>query len=60
MKLLALALLILAHLSGPGLADAPEVTEVQALRQRVKHLESCELKIIRLGWKRDLRGVWWR
>ena len=42
-------LLTLAHLSGPGLAEAPMVTEVQALRARMKHLEDCELKLVRLG-----------
>jgi len=57
---LALLILILAHLAGPGLAECPEVTEVQALRQRVKHLEGCELKLIRLGYKRDLSGRWWK
>jgi len=59
MKLLALALIIFAHLSGPGLADCPVVTEVQALRHRVKYLEDCELKLIRLGYHRDLEGRWW-
>ena len=57
---LALLILILAHLAGPGLAECPEVTEVQALRQRVKYLEECELKLVRLGWKRDISGRWWR
>ena len=60
MKFLALALLIPAHLAGPSLAEAPEVTEVQTLRQRVKQLEGCELKLIRLGYKRDLSGRWWK
>ena len=62
MKLAALIALLLlsSHLAGPTLAEAPEVTEVQALRHRVKHLESCELKLVRLGWHRDLSGRWWK
>jgi len=62
MKLAALiALLLLAsHLAGPGLAEAPMLTEVQALRQRVARLADCELKLVRLGWHRDLSGRWWK
>jgi len=43
MKLVLLIALILAHLVGPGLAECPEVTEAQGLRQRVKQLERYEL-----------------
>ena len=57
---LALLILILAHLAGPGMAEAPVVTEVQALRQRVARLADCELKLVRLGWHRDLSGRWWK
>jgi len=41
LKLLALVLLILAHLAGPGLADAPGVMEmvVVELEKEVKALE---------------------
>ena len=62
MKLASLIALLLlsSHLAGPGLAEAPEVTEVQGLRARVRHLEDCELKLIRLGWKRDISGRFWR
>jgi len=60
MKLALLITLILAHLSGPGLAEAPVVTEVQGLRARVARLEECELKLVRLGWHQDARGRWWR
>ena len=49
MKLLSLALLILAHLAGPGLAEAPEVTEVQRFEQRVKDL-SKELSRYKAWW----------
>ena len=51
-------LLTLAHLAGPGLAEAPVATEVQGLRARVKQLEDCELKLVRLGWYRDAAGNW--
>ena len=61
MKLAAYILILaLSHLAGPGLAEAPEVTEIQALRQRVKQLEECELKLVRLGYHRDAEGRWWR
>jgi len=60
MKLLAVALLILAHLAGPGLAECPEVTEVQALRQRVRQLEAIELWAIRNGVKITINGRVWR
>ena len=60
LKLALLIALTIAHLAGPGLAECPMVTEVQALRQRVKQLEGCELKLIRLGWHRDLSGRWWK
>ncbi|MFH1999802.1 MAG: hypothetical protein ABIK28_08980 [Planctomycetota bacterium] len=46
---LALLILILTHLSGPGLAEAPEVTEVQGLRARVKQMERYELWWVRAG-----------
>ena len=64
MKFVALLILILAHLAGPGLAEAPEVTEVQALRQRMemrmKRAEAIELWAIRYGVKIMIDGKIWR
>ena len=60
MKTILILMLIAIHLSGPGLAECPEVTKVQALRHRVKYLEDCELKLIRLGYHRDAEGRWWK
>ena len=60
MKLLALALLILAHLAGPGLADAPGVSECQRLEQRVKRAEAIELWAVRHGVKITIEGRVWR
>jgi len=60
MKLAVLIALILAHLAGPGPAECPVVTEVQALRQRVKQLEKWELYAVRHGWKMDITGRIWR
>lgn len=60
MKSVVLILLLLSHLSGPGLAEAPMVTECQELRHRVKRLEALELYAVRHGWKVDLRWEVWR
>ena len=60
MKFLTLTILALAHLAGPGLVEAPTVTEVQALRQRVRHLEAIELWAIRNGVKITINGRVWR
>ena len=62
MKLAALIALLLlsSHLAGPGLAECPEVTEVQALRQRVKRAEAIELWAIRHGVHIDATGRVWR
>ena len=51
MKLAALIALLLlsSHLAGPGLAEAPMVTEVQRLEQRVKDL-SKELNRYKAWW----------
>ena len=42
-------ILIAAHLSGPGLAECPGVTDVQRLEQRVKDL-SKELNRYKAWW----------
>ena len=60
MKLLTFTLLIFAHLSGPGLADAPEVSECQRLEQRGKRAEAIELWAVRHGVKITIEGRIWR
>jgi len=67
MKLALLALLILAHLSGPGLADAPVVSECQRLERRmprlerrVKRAEAIELWAVRHGVRITIDGRIWR
>ena len=64
---LALLILILAHLAGPGLAECPVVTEVQRierrvqrLEQRVKRAEAIELWAVRHGVKITIDGRVWR
>ena len=63
MKFALLIALILAHLAGPGLAECPVVTEVQALRQRleqrVKRAEAIELWAVRHGVKITIDGWVW-
>ena len=63
MKLLTLVMLTLAHLSGPGLAEAPvrtPATEVRELRRQVRQAEALRIYAINHGWKVDLRGRVWR
>jgi len=56
----ALLILILAHLTGPGLAECPEVSECQRLKQRVKRAEAIELWAVRHGVKITIEGRVWR
>jgi len=49
LKLVLLIALTLAHLAGPGLAEAPGVTDMQKLEQRVKDL-SKELNRYKAWW----------
>ena len=64
MKLAAFLILALTHLAGPGLAECPEVTEVQELRarmeMRVKRAEAIELWAVRHGVKIMINGRVWR
>jgi len=57
---LALLILILAHLAGPGLAEAPEVSDCQRLEQWVKRTEAIELWAVRNGVKITIDGRVWR
>jgi len=60
MKTVLILILIALHLSSPGLAECPGVTEIQALRQRVKRAEAIELWAIRHGVHIDATGRVWR
>ena len=60
LALLIALLLLSSHLFGPGLADAPEVSECQRLEQRVKRAEAIELWAVRHGVKITIDGRVWR
>uniref|UniRef100_A0A6M3JLY8 Uncharacterized protein n=1 Tax=viral metagenome TaxID=1070528 RepID=A0A6M3JLY8_9ZZZZ len=60
MKIVLILMLITCHLAGPGLADAPEVSECQRLEQRVKRAEAIELWAVRHGVKITIEGRVWR
>ena len=47
-------------LTGPGLAEAPEVSDCQRLEQRVKRTEAIELWAVRNGVKITIDGRVWR
>jgi len=61
---LALLILILAHLAGPGLAECPGVSDTQRLERRVKALQArnflLEKGLIEFGIKVDRTGRVWR
>ena len=62
MKIAILIILILAHLSGPGLAYAPVLDSyrVEVLEAKVRQTEAIRLWAIRNGVKMDADHNIWR
>ena len=58
MKLLALALLILAHLAGPGLAECPLDTEMVVVELR-KEVKALEEKVVDLKKELNRHKAWY-
>jgi len=57
---LSLTLLLLAHLTGPGMAYAPIQDEyrVEVLRDRINDLHRYKLKCILKGWNPVDKNIW--